>query len=137
MPYARKLFFFVDYQGTRKTQGIDTGLIAVPSLADRRGDLSDQAAALTGSVSGGYFAQLLSSRLGYAVQRGEPYYTPSCTLATCVFPGGIIPEAALSQPGEAPAPLHSTAESRQLDVLPRQATRSASAMTKAPSAWIA
>ena len=27
-----KLFFFADYQGTRNTQGIDTGLIAVPTL---------------------------------------------------------------------------------------------------------
>ena len=35
-----KLFFFADYQGTRQTQGIDTGNISVPSNADRTGDLS-------------------------------------------------------------------------------------------------
>ena len=64
VPHAAKLFFFADYQGTRQTQGIDTGLIAVPSLADRTGDLFDPAAPLTGTVSGGSFAQLLSSRLG-------------------------------------------------------------------------
>ena len=32
-----KLFFFGDYQGTRQSQGVDTGLIPVPSLADRSG----------------------------------------------------------------------------------------------------
>jgi hypothetical protein len=39
-----KLFLFADYQGTRTTQGIDSGLIAVPSLADRTGKLSDRRA---------------------------------------------------------------------------------------------
>jgi hypothetical protein len=32
-----KLFFFADYQGTRTTQGISTGQIPVPTLADRAG----------------------------------------------------------------------------------------------------
>jgi hypothetical protein len=36
-----KVFFFADYQGTRLTQGIDTGEIPVPSLQDRTGNLSD------------------------------------------------------------------------------------------------
>ena len=36
-----KLFFFIDYQGTRMTQGVDTGLISVPSLQERTGNLSD------------------------------------------------------------------------------------------------
>ena len=93
-----KLFFFADYQATRQTQGIDTGLIAVPSLADRKGDLSDQAAALTGTVSGAYFARQLGSRLGYAVHQGEPYFIPGCTAATCVFPGAILPQAAFAAP---------------------------------------
>ncbi len=101
VPHAAKLFFFADYQGTRQTQGIDTGLIAVPSLADRAGDLLDQAASLTGAVSGGSFAQLLSGRLGYAVQQGEPYYAAGCTAATCVFPGGVIPQTAFSSPARA------------------------------------
>jgi hypothetical protein len=30
-----QVFFFADYQGTRSTQGIDTGEIPVPSLAER------------------------------------------------------------------------------------------------------
>jgi Carboxypeptidase regulatory-like domain/TonB dependent receptor-like, beta-barrel len=33
-----EVFFFADYQGTRLTQGIDTGEIPVPSLAERAGD---------------------------------------------------------------------------------------------------
>src|SRR6202021_1076247 len=36
-----KIFFFVDYQGTRQTQGIDTGAISVPSLAQRSGNFID------------------------------------------------------------------------------------------------
>jgi hypothetical protein len=102
IPWAKKLFYFVDYQGTRQTQGVDTGLIAVPTAADRSGNLSDESAALTGSVSGSYFAQLLSSKLGYAVAQGEPYYTANCTLANaqCVFPGGVIPQSAVSAPAK-------------------------------------
>jgi len=102
VPRVSKLFFFADYQGTRQTQGVDTGLIAVPTVADRAGNLSDQSAALTGSVSGPYFAQLLSSKLGYAVTQGEPYYTAGCTAANglCVFPGGVIPQSVFSAPAQ-------------------------------------
>jgi hypothetical protein len=100
VPPAPKVFFFADYQGTRQSQGIDTGLIPVPTVADRAGDLFDQASSLTGSVSGGSFAQLLSSRLGYAVHQGEPYYTPGCTQTTCVLPGGVIPQSAFSSPAQ-------------------------------------
>ena len=32
-----RTFFFADYQGTRLTQGVDTGLIPVPTLAERNG----------------------------------------------------------------------------------------------------
>ena len=42
------LFFFGDYQGTRQSQGIDTGLISVPTLADRAGNLIDRADSLSG-----------------------------------------------------------------------------------------
>jgi hypothetical protein len=62
-----KIFFFADYQGTRTAQGIDTGLTAVPSLADRTGNLLDQAASLKGTVGGPYLANLLSQKLGYSV----------------------------------------------------------------------
>ena len=33
-----KSFFFLDYQGTRMTQGQETGLLSVPSLAERSGN---------------------------------------------------------------------------------------------------
>jgi Carboxypeptidase regulatory-like domain len=93
-----KMFFFADYQGTRQTQGIDTGEISVPSNGDRTGDLSDQAASFTTTanlpngqvcidpatnkpcvvpttVSGRYLATtVLSPALNYAVTQGEPYY---------------------------------------------------------------
>lgn len=85
------LFFFADYQGTRQLQGEDTGLIPVPSLLDRAGNLSDQSASMTTTasfnsqtvtvpttVSGSYFAtQVLSPALGYAVTQNEPYYFTS------------------------------------------------------------
>ena len=85
--------YFVDYQGTRETQGIDTGEIAVPSAADRTGDLRDQTSSLIGTVSGPAWARTLSQRLGYAVTAGEPYAQ--------VFPGGVIPISAWSAPAKA------------------------------------
>jgi hypothetical protein len=94
-----RVFFFTDYQGTRTNQGIDTGLISVPSLADRAGNLSDLAGSLTGSVAGPYLASLLSQKLGYPVSANERYYTPGCTASTqCVFPNAVIPENAWSAP---------------------------------------
>ena len=94
-----KAFFFGDYQGTRNAQGIDTGLIAVPSAANRTGNFNDRAGDLTGSVGGPYFANLLTQKLGYAVREEEPYYTPGCaSSAQCVFPNAIIPRRAWSEP---------------------------------------
>jgi len=96
-----KVFYFGDYQGTRTSQGIDTGLVPVPSLANRSGNLSDQADSLTGSVSGPYLANLLTARLGYGVSANEPYYTPGCTSPSqCVFPNAIIPPSAWSEPSK-------------------------------------
>jgi len=95
------IFFFGDYQATRTTQGIETGNISVPSLLNRAGNFSDIADSLDGSVNGSYFAGLLTQRLGYSVQAGEPYYTSSCrTTAECVFPGAIIPQRAWSVPAQ-------------------------------------
>ncbi|HEV2199592.1 MAG TPA: carboxypeptidase regulatory-like domain-containing protein [Bryobacteraceae bacterium] len=94
-----QIFFFGDYQGTRQSQGIDTGLIAVPSAADRVGNLADQAASLAGQVSGPYLANLLSQKLGYGVSAGEPYYLAGCAVASqCVFPNAMIPMRAWSAP---------------------------------------
>ena len=96
-----KLFWFGDYQGTRQSQGIDTGLIPVPSLADRSGNLTDQAASLTGAVSGPYLANLLTQRLGYGVSANEPYYMPGCvTSSQCVFPNAVIPLRAWAEPSK-------------------------------------
>jgi Carboxypeptidase regulatory-like domain/TonB dependent receptor len=96
-----KIFFFTDYQGTRQTQGIDTGNISVPSNADRQGNLSDLASNLTGAVGGPYFASLLTQRLGYSVVSGEPYYLSGCnSSAQCVFPNAVIPQAAWSTPAQ-------------------------------------
>jgi hypothetical protein len=83
------LFFFSDYQGTRKTEGVSTGNISVPTLNERSGKF---AGGLTGSVSGPYLASLLSQKLGYKVSSGEPY--------SSVFPGGVIPQTAWSAPGQ-------------------------------------
>lgn len=93
-----RLFFFADYQGTRLTQGIDTGLITVPSQADRGGNLFDLADQLVGQVSGASLAAELSEKLGYAVVAGESYYTPACTSLQCVFPGAVIPQTVWSTP---------------------------------------
>jgi hypothetical protein len=94
-----KVFFFADYQGTRLNQGVDTGLIQVPSQADRAGNLSDLANQLMGTVSGPYWAQQLTQKLGYGVSAGEPYYTAGCsTPLQCVFPNAMIPQRAWSGP---------------------------------------
>jgi hypothetical protein len=95
------LFFFGDYQGTRQSQGVDTGLIPVPSLANRAGHLGDRADSLTGTVGGPYLANLLSRKLGYPVSANEAYYTPDCTTNTqCVFPNAVIPQQAWSEPAK-------------------------------------
>jgi hypothetical protein len=96
-----KLFFFADYQGTRQTVGVDTGLIPVPTAADRSGNLLDAASALTGVVNGNYFASLLSQELGHTVVAGESYYVPGCTTsAQCVLPNAVIPTSAFSLPAQ-------------------------------------
>lgn len=92
-----KLFFFASYQGTRQTQGLDSGQIDVPTTAERAGNFSGSDF-LTGSVSQPYWASVLSTRLGYAVTQGESYYATGCTTNTqCVFPNGQIPERAWSK----------------------------------------
>src|SRR5947208_8980 len=97
----QKVFFFSDYEATRTTQAIETGLIPVPSGAERAGNFADAASSLTGTVNGRYWANLLSQRLGYAVSPGEPYYFPGCTTAAqCVLPNAMIPQRAWSSPAQ-------------------------------------
>jgi len=96
-----KLFFFGDYQGTRQSQGIDTGLIPVPTLAERDGNFSAQSGLLNGAVRGPNLAKLLKQKLGYSVLANEPYYTPGCvTPSQCVFPDAVIPMQAWSEPAK-------------------------------------
>jgi len=80
------VFFFADYQGTRSTQGIDTGEIPVPSLAERAGNFGG----FSGQV--GDLSNLLSRELGYTV-------SPQASLNS-VFPGGIIPQQLWSAPAQ-------------------------------------
>ncbi len=94
-----RVFFFADYQGTRMTQGLETGRISVPSAANRAGDFSDRAGLLSGTVNGPYWASLLSNRFGYTVRPGERYYFPGCgDPADCVLPNARVPERAWSKP---------------------------------------
>lgn len=99
--WKNRLFWFTDYQGTRQTQGASTGLIQVPTAAQRSGSFS--ASNFTGpsgptTVTGAYLAGVLSQRLGYAVTSGVPYSVAGCTATTqCVFPGGVIPQAAFDR----------------------------------------
>jgi hypothetical protein len=89
-PFHKSVAVFADYQGTRLTEGIDTGNIAVPSTAERGGDFSQ--IPLTGNVNGNAWAAQLSTLLGKSVSAGEPY--------TTVFPDGQIPQSIWSAPAK-------------------------------------
>jgi hypothetical protein len=89
-PFHRGIYLFADYQGTRLTEGIDTGNIAVPSESERSGYFD--ASLLTGSVSGSALAARLSTALGETVTEGEAY--------SKVFSGGQIPQSAWSAPAK-------------------------------------
>jgi hypothetical protein len=94
-----RIFFFADYQGTRTDQGVSTGDITVPSVAQREGAFTD----LTGCVSGPYIAGILSQDLGSPVDAGDPYSNASsgCTAGRpAVFQSGTIPQSAWSAPGK-------------------------------------
>jgi hypothetical protein len=116
-----KLFFFADYQGTRRIVGTNINDV-VPAAADLP-DASGNANVLdlfqsqgAGSVTSQFWADTLSTRIYGApgkVQAGESYWNPPtvidpanpnpiCTTNdvtqpnSCVFPGGIIPKGAIS-----------------------------------------
>jgi hypothetical protein len=116
-----KIFFFSDYQGTRQRQGVDTGLIPVPSLQDRAGNLSDlassfyttqmvngQSVVVPTTVSGPAWASTLSNNFHQGIYAGEPYYFPGCTntsyspgsTTACVLPTLRIPTSAWSGPAQ-------------------------------------
>jgi len=104
-PVAKnKLFFFADYQGTRTTEGISTGEIPVPTLADRSGILADEAQLFETGCNGGpctvssctvvssCLATQLSNSLSNAtgssvtVSPAEPYYFGPTTITTPTGP---------------------------------------------------
>ena len=88
-----RLFWFSDYQGTRQVQGASTGIVQLPTVAQRQGNFDPSQ--LTGMVDGPYWAQVLAQRLGYGVNVNEPYSFPGCNNPSdCVFPGGVIPTRA-------------------------------------------
>lgn len=105
-----KLFFFLDYQGTRQLTS-SPNLLSLPTAQDHQGNLADQAGItagsvnnLTGVVNGSYFANILNSRLGLpagTITQNEPYFTdtscsPTNSSDPCVFANAIIPQAAWS-----------------------------------------
>ena len=88
-----KLFFFADYEGYRRSSA-ESARVTIPSAADLTGDLSDRTLNFlqnAKTVSGPYFAGVLSTRLGYTVTAGEPYYTSGCAkqytvrLSRCLY----------------------------------------------------
>ncbi|HVN80591.1 MAG TPA: carboxypeptidase-like regulatory domain-containing protein [Terriglobia bacterium] len=81
-----KLFWFTDYQGTRRVDGGQAREVQVLSQAERQGNVG--VANLTGAVNGPYWANVLWQRLGRPVHDGQPYAE--------VFPDGIIPQSAFS-----------------------------------------
>ena len=88
------VFFFSDYQGTRSTEGVSTGNISVPTLAQRSGifaDVNGHSTLAGTAVSGPFLASLLSQKLGRTITAGQAYAD--------VFPGGVIPQSAWSGPG--------------------------------------
>jgi hypothetical protein len=113
-----KIFWFSDYQGTRQVQGAETGAVTVPTTDMRNGifdpsvftktttDALGNPITVPTTVDGGYWAQVLSTRLGgQTVTVNEPYSFAGCTNTTqCVFPVNAstgltnIPSAAWSLP---------------------------------------
>ena len=105
-----KLFWFTDYQGTRRIAGAETGIVHLPSVAQLQGQFDPSI--LTGKVDASTlppnncpvapcldWPTTLSNRLGYTVTAGEQYSSPGCTSTSqCVFPGGLIPKSAWSAP---------------------------------------
>ncbi|HTV57042.1 MAG TPA: carboxypeptidase regulatory-like domain-containing protein [Terriglobia bacterium] len=106
-----RLFWFTDYQGTRRVAGAETGIVSLPSVANLQGQFDPST--LTGLVDTGTlpgpsscpasaapcldWPTTLSNRLGYTVTAGEQYSFVGCnSTSQCVFPGGVIPKSAWS-----------------------------------------
>jgi Carboxypeptidase regulatory-like domain len=94
-------FFFVDYQGTRQATGptetafVPDGTFDSSGNYDLATDQQNAVSSAAAAVNGTSWAGILSSRLGYAVADGEPYF--GCAdPSSCVFPNFVIPKAAMS-----------------------------------------
>jgi hypothetical protein len=94
-------FFFLSYEGRRIRQGVSTGLVTVPTDAERNGDFS-QTAPFDGSLNSGYLASVLQSRPGCAAAASLP--DPAAVAGSSngvpwsqIFPGGVIPKACMDQ----------------------------------------
>jgi hypothetical protein len=120
--WKNKIFWFSDYQGTREVKGAETGAVTVPTADQRAGNFDPASMAPNGPngtcqdpgttncvPAGSYWAQVLSTRLGYPVAplggNDEPYSFVGCAntnpVTGCVFPGGSIPQSAWSAPSKA------------------------------------
>jgi hypothetical protein len=121
-----RLFWFVDYQGTRQTQGAVT-TTSVPTADERQGNFDPTL--LTGMVDGSQtgtggassWAQVLSQRLGYPVNAGEAYSFPGCNstdpVAGCVFP--VNPATGLAHiPGPGDPSGHNAWSAPAVGILP-------------------
>ncbi len=128
--WKNKIFWFSDYQGTREVKGAESGQVTVPTADQRQGNFDPATMAPNGTgtgtcqdptttncVPGGsYWAQVLSTRLGYSVAptQAEPYSFVGCNstnpVTGCVFPvdpvTGLanIPQTAWSAPSKAILP---------------------------------
>jgi hypothetical protein len=103
--WKNKLFWFSDYQGTRQVSGAEASANVLTD-AQRQGNFDPST--LTGTVDGGYWADVLNTRLGLpagTIKVDEPYSFVGCAdTSQCVFPGGVIPQAAWSAPSKAILP---------------------------------
>src|SRR5579864_7451784 len=137
-----RLFWFTDYQGTRQVSGAETGLVTLPTKAERMGNFDPTT--LTGTVDGSRpgtcpdcgWAQVLTQRLapvtGQTVNNGEPYSSATCNSTVwtdpistpngCVFPGGVIDPRVWSIPatkilagGYIPGPTNSSSVNNYSD----------------------
>jgi hypothetical protein len=132
--WKNKIFWFSDYQGTREVKGAESGQVTVPTADQRQGNFDPASMAPNGTgtgpgggtcqdqtttncVPGGsYWAQVLSTRLGYPVAptQAEPYSFIGCNstnpVTGCVFPVdpvsglAVIPQTAWSAPSKAILP---------------------------------
>ena len=133
--WKNQIFWFADYQGPREVQGAEASQVTVPTADQRQGNFDPASMAPNGTgtgpgggtcqdltttncVPGGsYWAQVLSTRLGYAVApqvgQDEPYSFVGCNstdpVTGCVFPVNpagmaVIPQTAWSAPSKAILP---------------------------------